>query len=102
MDQLGDLNKSYVNTLKDRVKKSHVYQPHQSTGLLLAEILGDKEHKSLYMRLAKTHNSAELVRIAKDIAERKSVENKGAYFMKLLQERRRNDDPKSKPKASLF
>lgn len=84
MDLLGGIKENYMRTLKERAKKSRVYMPFQSTGLLLAEILEDPEHKSLYMRFAKLYNNEELIRVAKDLAERKNVENKGAYFMTLI------------------
>jgi len=78
------IKKSYLDLLKERVAESRVYFRHQSVGLELAEILGDKEHKSLYMRLAKNHDHRALIGLAKDVAERKNIDNKGAYFMKLL------------------
>lgn len=84
MDLMKNLKADYLKTLKERAQKSRVYKPYQSTGLALAEILEDPEHKALYMRMAKTYASNELIRIAKDLAERKNVENKGAYFMTLV------------------
>lgn len=84
MDSLKKINKNYFETLRKRAAKSKVYQLHQSTGLTLAEILRDFNHRSLYMRLAKTYDNNELLRIAKDIAERGNVKNRGAYFMKVL------------------
>jgi hypothetical protein len=74
----------YLELLKERSKKSRVYSPHQLTGLLIAEILSDNSHKALYMRLAKKHGADKLLKLAKDVADRKNVMNKGAYFMKLL------------------
>ncbi len=90
MDPLSGINNEYVKTLKERVKKSRVYVPFQSTGLFLAELLHDQEHKSLYMRIAKMYDNQQLIRIAKDLAERKNIDNRGAYFMKMLSELRRN------------
>ena len=84
MDNLKEIRQDYFKTLKERAKKSRVYKPHQLTGLTLTEILEDPSHKSLYMRLAKDYNNDELLRIAKNLAERKNIENKGAYFMKVL------------------
>jgi len=84
MDNLQKISKHYTNLLKERAKKSRVYQPHQMTGLILAEILEDPKHKSLYMKLAKNYDNDELLHRAKDIAERKNIKNKGAYFMKVL------------------
>jgi len=51
---------------------------------MLAEILEDKKHKSLYMKLAKRHGAQKLIELAKDVASRKNVKNKGAYFMYML------------------
>lgn len=77
----------YLNILKQRAKESKVYSEHQLIGLLLAEILEDDKHKSLYMRLAKKHDKDMLLKLAKDIADRKNIDNKGAYFMKMLQKK---------------
>jgi hypothetical protein len=74
----------YLETLKQRAKKSRVYSFHQLVGLDLAKILEDDEHKSLYIKLAKTRSPARLLKLAKEVAERKNVKNKGAYFMRLL------------------
>ncbi len=77
--------KDYLEILKERAQKSRVYKKYQLTGLLIAQLLNDEKHKSLYIKLAKKHNSDDLLRIAKDVAERKNIKNKGAYFMKVLQ-----------------
>ncbi len=74
----------YLETLKKRARESRVYSFHQLVGLDLAQILEDEKHKALYMRLAKTRSPAKLLKLAKEVAERKNVENKGAYFMRLL------------------
>ncbi len=76
----------YLKTLQDRASKSHIYQKHQSVGLELAELLNDREHIALYMKLAKTKNGDRLLQIAKDIATRENVQNKGAYFMRMMKE----------------
>ena len=73
----------YLEELKKRKKESRVYNEHQLTGLLIAEILEDDAHKSLYIKLAKENNADSLFKLAKSVADRKNVENKGAYFMKL-------------------
>ncbi|MBI3638550.1 hypothetical protein HY227_02295 [Candidatus Wolfebacteria bacterium] len=77
--------KNYIEILKDRSKTSHVYKKFQLTGLLISQILNDEKHKSLYIKLAKKHSEEKLMRLAKEVGERKGVKNKGAYFMKLLQ-----------------
>ena len=79
------LTKNYIQTLRDRGKKSHVYQRHQLVGLTLADILHDREHKALYIKLAKQFSEQTLMSLAKEVAERKHVKNEGAYFMRLMQ-----------------
>lgn len=74
----------YKELLKKRAKESKVYAPHQLTGLILAEILEDEQHKSLYIKLAKEYDADKLIKLAKSIAEKKDIKNKGAYFMRLL------------------
>lgn len=78
------MKENYLKLLKERAKKSRVYKKYQFTGLLIAELLNDNKHKSLYIKLVKKHNNEHLLDIAKDVAERKNIKNKGAYFMKIL------------------
>lgn len=80
-------DKDYLETLKARGKKSHVYRQFQDIGLQLADILGDAKHKALYIKLAQQHDESILMSIAKDVADRKNIANRGAYFMKVLHER---------------
>lgn len=75
----------YLKKLKERGKTSRVYREHQLTGLLVAEILDDERHKSLYIKLAREHGTQKMLRLAKDVADRKRIKNKGAYFMKMLE-----------------
>lgn len=81
--------KEYFLKLRERKKESRVYTLHQMTGLLLAEILGDSKHKSLYMKLAKQYDNQKLLELAKDISTRESIAHKGAYFMTVLKTRKR-------------
>lgn len=76
--------KTYLEILQERAKTSRVYKKYQLTGLLIAQLLNDEKHKSLYIKLAKKHKSDDLLRIARDVSERKKIKNKGAYFMKVL------------------
>lgn len=76
--------KEYSETIKQRKSESKAYSSHQLLGLDLAEILNDRAHKSLYMKLAKQYNHQKLLTLAKSVASRKNVKNKGAYFMRLL------------------
>ncbi len=78
------LKDRYLEELKKRSKESRVYRKHQLTGLLIAEILQDEKHKALYIKLAKADNGDRLLGLAKDVAERKNIKNKGAYFMRLV------------------
>jgi hypothetical protein len=81
------LEKDYLKTISERKKQSHVFKDFQHTGLVVARMLGDEKHKTLYIKLAKTVSQQVLMPIAKDTAERVNVSRKGAYFMKLLKEK---------------
>jgi hypothetical protein len=74
----------YFDELVKRSKTSHVYRKHQLDGLEIADLLGDRAHKSLYIKLAKERNADELRALAREIADKKTVKNKGAYFMAVL------------------
>ncbi len=78
----------YIELLKERGEEKRVTKSYQMTGLKIAEILDDKEHKALYIKLAKENNENFLLGLAKDIAERDNVKNKGAYFMTMLKKRK--------------
>ena len=79
------LNNDYIQKLKERGKESHVYTKFQLIGLEIANILDDNKHKALYIKLCKDKNPETLLAIAKDVAQRKTIGNKGGYFMKVLQ-----------------
>lgn len=74
--------KQYFEELKKRSGTSRVYRSYQLTGLEIANILEDWQHKSLYIKLAKEHGHR-LLEIAKSVAEKMDIKNKGAYFMKI-------------------
>lgn len=75
---------SYMELIEERRKQGRVTTPHQLIGLELAKILDDERHKSLYIKLAKEHDNHSLLILAKNIAEKPNVINKGAYFMRML------------------
>ena len=75
----------YLGKLAKRAKESKVYKKYQLIGLEIARVLKDEKHKSLYIKLAKENNPERLLRLARDIAERKNIKSAGAYFMKVLQ-----------------
>ena len=81
---------TYLKKLEERAKKSHVYRRYQLIGLELSQILDDEKHKSLYIKLAKEVSGDRLMRLAKDVADRANVKNKGAYFMFLLKDQKKN------------
>lgn len=78
------LKKTYLEELARRGKESHVYRKYQLIGLEISQILADEKHKALYIKLAKEHDADGLMRLAKDVATRSTVKNKGAYFMTIL------------------
>ena len=84
MRAIGEASNSYWDEIKKRAKESHVYQPHQWAGLEIAEILNDHKHRALYIKLAKKIGGDKLLQLAKNVAERPNVKNKGGYFMKIL------------------
>lgn len=90
------LGTGYLKELKRRAAESHVYRKYQLMGLAIAEALRDERHKSLYIKLAKERGGERLLRLAKDIAERKNVKNRGAYFMTLL----KSTKPWVKPRSN--
>ena len=88
VDTFANLGKDYFKQLDSRGKKSRAYYSYQFVGLELAVILRDMPHKALYIKLAKEHDNCErLLALAKSVAERRGVNNKGAYFMKLFFDR---------------
>lgn len=89
MEGLNNIKKEYLKTLTKRSKESKVYKPFQSTGLMLADILDDPENKAIYIRLSKIYDNQELIIKARDVAERRNITNKGAYFMKMLKDIRK-------------
>ena len=78
------LKETYLKELARRGKESHVYRKYQLIGLEISQILRDERHKALYIKLAKEGGADRMLALAKDIATRDSVKNKGAYFMAVL------------------
>ncbi|MEW6617619.1 MAG: hypothetical protein AB1333_04365 [Patescibacteria group bacterium] len=79
------INKNkYLESLDERSKNKRVSKNHQLIGLEIADLLEDRAHKALYIKLAKQQNEQKLRTLAKNVAERKNIKNKGAYFMRVL------------------
>ncbi len=76
----------YLETLKKRGKESKVYREYQLIGLEIADILNDRGHKALYIKIAKEKKTThvELLRIAKLVREKQNIKNRGAYFMRII------------------
>jgi hypothetical protein len=74
----------YMEELKRRGEESRIYRKYQLTGLQIADILEDRRHKALYIKLAKERDPERLLVMAKSVAENNNVKNKGAYFMVVL------------------
>jgi hypothetical protein len=89
MKPLKNTRDEYLESLRKRSENPRVHTDYQLLGLEIADILNDKAHKSLYIKLAKDYNPDMLLRLAKSVEERKNVKNKGAYFMKVLEIKRK-------------
>lgn len=77
----------YLTALKERRARSKpISRGSQMTGLMLAELLHDRAHKHLYLKLAREYDQSALLSLAKDVADRKGVTNYGAYFMRRFQQ----------------
>lgn len=91
------IDKDYIEKLEKRAQSNRIVKEFQDTALHIAELLNDKKHTALYMRLAKHYPKQLLVRIAASVAERGHIDRKGAYFMKILKEeghfRKQNNTP---------
>ncbi|MCL4437627.1 hypothetical protein M1513_01125 [Patescibacteria group bacterium] len=96
------LTSDYLETLKERQKKSRIYKDYQLIGLEIAQILEDQKHKALYIKLAKENNKSKIFDLAKEIAQKKGIKNKGAYFMKIIyrgrKKKRKNNKKTTKEK----
>lgn len=79
----------YLKTLEARGAPHRVTRSFQLIGLEIATILRDLEHRSLYIKLSKELDPSVLLNLAKQVAERRGVKNRGAYFMSLLEDVRR-------------
>ena len=89
----GKVRDKYMKKIKSRAGESKIFRKYQLIGLRIADILEDKNHVSLYIKLAKQRDGELLLEQAKEVAERKNIKNKGAYFMSVVH------NPKNKNKA---
>lgn len=80
MQQINKILKNF-----DPVKDKYISREFQSFGIHLAEELDDYKHKSLYIKLAKTHHRAILEKALSFCVDSKA-KNKGALFMWKLKQ----------------
>lgn len=73
-----------------------MYRKFQLDGLEISQILDDEKHKALYIRLAKERDADKLRALAREVAEKTDIKNKGAYFMACL-----SNTKKPRPPLSL-
>jgi len=81
---IGDLFSQFE--LED--KGGYITQEFQDFGYRLAMALDDKQHVSLYMRLAKKESRAMLEQALFFVSDAKDVKNKAALFMWKLKDLR--------------
>lgn len=80
--------KDYLAILAKRAQQKRIHHQFQLIGLEIAALLRDMEHKSLYIKYAKEYGASRMLALAKDVAERRDVENRAAYFMVVVNELR--------------
>lgn len=102
MKGLFNSKNKYIANLKKRSEGSGVHHSHQFLGLEIATLLKDYKHKSLYIKMAKEYDGAELLALAKDVARRADVENSGAYFMSITGKLKKKSSGNSKFQAPKF
>ncbi|CAN5279387.1 hypothetical protein BH10PAT2_BH10PAT2_2370 [soil metagenome] len=81
---IGDLFSGFQ--LED--KGGYITQEFQDFGYRLAMALDDKDHTSLYMRLAKKESRGTLEQALSFVSDAKDVKNKAALFMWKLKDLR--------------
>jgi hypothetical protein len=81
--------KEYLQLIAKRSAQKRISHQFQLIGLEIAVLLRDTEHKSLYIKYAKEYGSGRMLSLAKDIADRRGIDNKGAYFMTVVENLRK-------------
>ncbi len=79
--KIGDILKKF-----DTDEDKYISQEFQKYGYDLAEELGDLNHKSLYIKLAKSTPRGFLESARSFVKDAQNARNKGALFMWKLQE----------------
>lgn len=90
MQSVSDILKKF-NPLKDK----YLSREYQAYGVHLAQKLADTQHKSLYIKMAKTLPRAVLEEALRFVSD-SNAKKKGALFMWKLKELGAYGSPKSK------
>ncbi len=90
MKALNDEGSKYLEKISERHNDRHITQEFQLIGLEVADILRDRSHKALYIKLTKQFGKDKILSLAKTVSENKNVDNLGAYFMRALFQKRGN------------
>jgi len=69
----------------DPIRDKYISREFQSYGIYIAETLDDLQHKSLYIKLAKTVHRSILEKALSYVSD-SNAKNKGAFFMWKLKE----------------
>ncbi|MEK7512868.1 MAG: hypothetical protein AAB601_01580 [Patescibacteria group bacterium] len=77
-------SKSYLETLRSRQRDNRAHRRYQAVGAELAEMLSDRKHTALYIKLAMQFDEERLRALARSVAGRVNIKNPGAYFMRVL------------------
>lgn len=80
------------------IKKSNKYisQEFQAFGCHMATVLGDQDHTSLYIKLAKTYSRALLEQALAFVSDAQNARSKAKLFMWKLNLLKKNKEEKSK------
>lgn len=95
-----------MQTIQDILKKfnpvedKYISREFQTYAIYLSQVLNDEDHKSLYMKLAKTIPRAILERALSFVID-SPIDNKAKLFMwKMKELRQKTESTSTKPKRS--
>lgn len=86
--------KEYLQLIAKRATQKRISHQFQLIGLEIAVLLRDTEHKSLYIKYAKEYGSDRMLALAKDISQRRGIDNMGAYFMTVVENLKKESETK--------
>lgn len=77
----------YLALLKKRAKETRAFRSFQVVGTDVADMLNDRKHIALYIKIAKKIDAQTLLQVATTVVQTNGVKNQGAYFMSIAKER---------------